>query len=272
VKVVPQALDTLPPPAVEWRRESDNERKQRMERSGVLSPPAAPLPGNEPAAMGAPSTSSWAPQQLLSQAKTQKESSKKSYTYWWGVDLARWNVIKAARDTETLTDGSFGLSFEMTHPNWRILDAQFGFGPKAVFYHGGQYAKLSNSPFQGFGYAKFSSSELGLFASLTDRADETQSDWRGFWSSSFFYLPVRWISAEASSKASMIPRSDTYSRTSLSLPGLGVQMSIGFDWNALAKIEAFAAVQGAWPLQLRSRAGLQMSMALTSPDLFLAGP
>lgn len=267
---MPQALDTLPPPAVEWRRESDNERKQRMERQGVLSPPAAPSKGIEPAAMGASTTS--APERLLSQAKTQKETSKKSYTYWWGVDLARWNAIKAARGTRTVTDGSFGLSLETTHPVWRLLNAQFGFGPKAIFYHGGQYAQLSNSPFQGFGYAKFSSSELGLFAALTDRADETQSDWRGFWSSSFFYLPVRWISAEASSSASMISRSETYSRTSLSLPGLGVQMSIGFDWNSLVKVEVFASVQGAWPLQLRSRAGLQMSMALTSQDFFLAGP
>ncbi|MBM3381241.1 MAG: hypothetical protein FJY29_02255 [Betaproteobacteria bacterium] len=260
---MPQALDSLPPPAVEWRRESDDERRERLEKSGVLNPQVKPAQGSgTPAAPGA-SSSWWTPDKFVADAQEQKKTSQKFYTLWCGVDLARWNPVKSPRDTRNVADGSFGLNFELTHPQWRVLNAQFGFGPKAVFYHGGQYAKLNEPPFSGSGYARFSSGELGIQASLTQRADETQSDWVGLWSWSFYYLPVRFIEAESTSSVSMIPRSDTYSRTALSLPGIGLQTALGFDWNSLLKVDMFAGIQGAWPWQLRSRVGLQFSMALS---------
>lgn len=268
---MPQSVDTLPPPAVEWRRESDNERRERLERSGVLPPETLSNPSND-AFKAKTESPSWAPKELLSQAKEHKESTKKQYIWWWGADLGRWWALKSPRETRTITDGAFGINVELTHPQWMAGNFQFGLGPKAIFYHGGQYAKLQEPGFIGDGYAKFVSSELGLALNFTKHSEELENYLPGFWSMQLFYLPARWIQAEPSTNARMIVRSDTYSRTSLSLPGLGFQLSSGFAWSSMIKVEAFAAVQAAWPLQYRGRAGVQMSMALTSPSLSLVGP
>jgi hypothetical protein len=267
VKIVPQALDSLPPPAVEWRRESDDERRERLERSGVLSPQSKTSQSDGKPSSPETASGSWRAEKFVAAAQAQKNTSKKAYSLWCGMDLARWKAIKSPRGTQTVADGSFGLNFEVTHPQWRIWDAQLGFGPKVVFYHGGQYANLNEPPFSGMGFARFSSGELGLQATFTQRASETQSDWVGLWSWTFYYLPVRYIAAERTSSSRMIPRSDTHSRTALSLPGMGLQTSLGFDWNSIFKVDVFAGVQGAWPWQVRSRVGLQLSMALTQDDM-----
>ncbi|MEN9528860.1 MAG: hypothetical protein RI932_733 [Pseudomonadota bacterium] len=263
---MPQALDSLPPPAVEWRRESDKERQERLERSGVLNPTEKPSQMSGAASPSGSAASSWMPEKFTAEAKAQKSAAKKFYTLWCGVDAARWASLKTPRDTRTVADGSFGLNFELTHAQWRIWNAQLGFGPKAVFYHGGQYAKLNEPPFSGNGYARFSAGEVGLHATLTRRAEESPGEWAGLWSWTFYALPVRFIEAETTSSSSMIPRSDTYSRTSLSLPGFGLQTAFGFDWNSIVKADVFAGVQGAWPWQIRSRFGVQLSMALIHDD------
>jgi len=265
---VPQAMDSLPPPAVEWRRESDDERKARLEKAGVLS--------EQPAAQGRTNSiensqlpaKGWVPQKLNQQAQAQKEQSKKSAVIWWGCDAGRWYSLKSPRDTSTVTDGSFGLSVELTHPGWIVAGAQFGFGPRVVFFNGGQYAKLQDGIFEGTGYADFSASELGAAASLSNRSNESSTDsLSARWSVSALYLPVRWISASGSTVGNMITRSDTHSKTAVNLPGFGVQLSAGFDWNSLLRVEAFSGVQAAWPVQYRLRVGVQTSMGLTSNAL-----
>lgn len=269
---MPQSVDSLPPPAVEWRRESDNERRERLERAGVLNsvPAQSPLAGSKGAGLQDSATA--ATSRFVGQVQEHSEKAKKQYTWWWGVDLARWHPVKSPRETSTFSDGSFGLFVELTHPTWNTGNFQIGFGPKAVFYHGGQYARLDDPLFQGNGYAKFVSSELGLAAQFTRWNDTPHNAAHGFWSTCFYYLPVRWITAEASSSANMIARSDTYSRTSLSLPGVGLQFATGYAWNSFAKAELFAALQGAWPLQFRSRVGIQLSLALTNDEIFFATP
>lgn len=259
---MPQSLDSLPPPAMEWRRESDEERKQRLERAGVIQPP--------PAAAAASSNSSVLldkeanpVERLKQQVAINKEKSRKSYLFWWSADAARWRAVRSPRDTSTMADGSWSLGLELTHPEWILAGAQFSFGPKAVFYNGGQYAKLSDPFFTGNGYANFSVSEFGFSASLTDFLSEPDGAVRFFWTSGVAYAPLRWVIAERTSSAATILRSDTYSKTALNLPGIGLQASIGVDWNSLLKIEAFAGIHGAWPVQIRLRTGVQLSMGLS---------
>ena len=164
---MPQALDSLPPPAVEWRRESDVERRERLERSGVLSPQPKGVKGPGNSSSASSGSGAWAVEKFVAAAQAQRNAAKNSYSLWCGVDLARWHSIKSPFGTSNVTDGSFGLNFEVTHPQWQIMDAQLGFGPKAVFYHGGQYANLNEPPFSGRGFARFSSGEFGLQATLT---------------------------------------------------------------------------------------------------------
>lgn len=209
-------------------------------------------------------------EQLKSQVAKNKEKSKKSYLFWWSADLARWKALRSPRDTSTLADGSYSVSAELTHPDWTFSGFRLSFGPKAYFFNGGQYAKLADRFFTGNGYADFNSSEVGMMASLVRFSDFGSSDLNWLWSLTASYAPVRWVKAFSASSANMIPRSDTWSRTGLNLPGVGFQSGVGFEWNALLRAELFAGVQGAWPWQVRLRTGVQLSMGLPVEEVPLA--
>ncbi|MEY4064222.1 MAG: hypothetical protein RIR26_430 [Pseudomonadota bacterium] len=269
---MPQSLDSLPPPVVEWRRESDGERKARLEKSGVLEPEKVPVetPEAQKRLMQLKAAHS-TPLRLLLESQEQKESAKTSYLIWMGMEFGPWRSLRSPRNTSTVPDGSSGLSLEVTHADWVWKQTQLSFGVRGVFYQGGQYARLKNSIFEGDGFAQFSSSELGPSLAISRMSDQDSSSGRGIWSASFFYTPLRWISAERTSYFGMIDRSDTYSRKSMSLPGLGVQIGAGYEWNALIKTEIFSSVHGAWPLQVRQRYGATLAVALTSKELFPEG-
>lgn len=258
---MPQMPDSLPPPAVEWRRESDEERKQRLERAGVLQPPAAAQSGAEAGKRSLPESTP-AIERFKQQVESFKQKAKKSYLLWWTADMARWSALRSPTNTRTLGDGSYTLGAELTHSDWNIGDSRFSFGPRAFFYNGAQYAKLSDPFFTGDGFATFSSSELGLAANFSYSGDEAESGLRGLWVVGFAYTPVRWVSAETKSSAPMIPRSDTFSRMGINLPGLGFQAEFGADWNSLIRFGVFAGVHGAWPFQVRLRTGVRLSMGM----------
>lgn len=258
---MPQTLDSLPPPAVQWRRESDEERKQRLERAGIVEPhPAPKVRPEEGAAIVVDKTSVVA--RLKEQVVANKEKTKKSFLIWWSADAAKWRALRSPTNTSTLGYGSFSVGAELTHPEWLIGTTVFSFGPRAVFYNGGQYAKLSDPFFEGNGFANFSSSEIGMAATFTRFGDESSYGLRWLGATGIAYTPMRWISAEASNSASMIARSDTWSRTAISLPGLNVQAEVGADWNSLIQAGVFAGVHGAWPFQIRLRTGLRLSMGM----------
>lgn len=260
---MPQGMQDLPPPVIEWRRESDDERRQRLMRSGVL-----PVKQSEASAAvsGAPVNLNPARGDFINEIDNLRMDAAPLSVYWFGVDAARWSSVKSPRGTKTVSNGSFGLSLEITRRNWSWRGAQLGFGPQALFYHGGQFAALSQSSFQGNGYADFSSTETGVFVNLVRRQDSLASRWQNFLSTSVFFLPVRWISAHSKSSGSMIARSDTHSRVALSLPGLGARVGGGTEWGQFVRGEIFYSIQGAWPMQLRSRVGLQISMGLSVKD------
>jgi hypothetical protein len=261
---LPQSPDSLPPPAVEWRRESDAERKQRLERAGVIdSKPAAATfsPKSSP-----PSETVVLPVERLKEQLIQNQQKvKKAYLLWWSADAARWRALRSPRDTSTLADGSWSVGFELTHPDWSTGGMRYSLGPKAFFYNGGQFAKLNDPFFVGDGYADFSASELGLSASFMKIPDFSEGLFAWQWSAAVAYTPVRIITAERTAGAAVIPRSDTASKTALNLPGVGLQLGFGADCSSLFRFEAFAGVHAAWPVQLRLRTGLQISMG-TSVD------
>jgi hypothetical protein len=178
------------------------------------------------------------------------------------ADAAHWRALRSPTNTSTLADGSYSVGSEITHPDWLVGSAIFSFGPKAFFYNGAQYAKLTDPFFKGNGFANFSSSEIGLAANFTRYASESESGLSWLWAAGFAYTPVRWVSAEEKSAAAMIPRSDTYSRTAINLPGLNIQAETGADWNSILQIGLFAGVHGAWPFQIRLRTGLRLSMGM----------
>lgn len=267
---MPQSLDSLPPPVVEWRRESDSERKARLEKAGVLEKEVPESPEVQRRLMWQKASNS-TPLRLLLESKEQKEIAKSSYLFWFGMDFGPWRAMKSPHNTTTVPDGSSGLNFEITHPSWIWMGAQLSAGIKGVFYQGGQYARLKDSIFEGNGYAQYSSTELGPAVSFSRHPAEGTDSGRGLWTVGFFYTPVRWITAERSSLFGMIDRSDTYSRTSLSLPGFGFQLAAGYEWNALVKTELFSSVHGAWPWQLRQRYGVTLAVALASKELFPSG-
>lgn len=257
---MPQGMQDLPPPVIEWRPESYDERRQRLMRSGVL-----PVTQSEASAAvsGAPVNQTPARGNFIDEIDSLRKDAAASSVYWFAVDAARWRSIKSPRGTKTVSNGSFGLSLEITRRNWRWHGAQFGFGPQALFYHGGQFGALSRSLFQGNGYADFSSTEAGVFVNIVRRQDSLTSRWQKLFAASVFYLPVRWISAHSKSSGNMITRSDTHSRVALSLPGLGARVGGGTEWGQFVRGEIFYSIQGAWPIQLRSRVGLQISMGLS---------
>jgi hypothetical protein len=259
---LPQTLDSLPPPSIQWRRESDEERKQRLEGSGVLEAPVSS--NSRPEAAGQPAVGTTSPiGRFRQEALQNKEKSKKSYLLWWSADLARWQALRSPTNTKTLADGSFSVGAEISHPEWLIGTAIFSFGPRAFFYNGAQYAKLVDPFFKGYGFANFSSSEIGMSANYSWYGSETVSGLRWLGAAGFAYTPVRWVSAEEKSSASMIPRSDTWSRIAINLPGLNLQTEIGADWNSLVQVGLFAGVHGAWPFQIRMRTGLRLSMGMS---------
>ncbi|MEN9825687.1 MAG: hypothetical protein RI953_1432 [Pseudomonadota bacterium] len=266
---MPPSLDSLPPPSVEWRRESDEERKQRLEKAGVLqTKPDAGSFSREPSAIKPAGNS--VIEQLKNQVVANKEKAKKSYLLWWSADLAKWKAVRTPRDTSTLADGSYSLSVELTHPNWTFSGFRLSFGPKALFFNGGQYAKTVDPFFSGNGYADFNSSEVGLSAALTNYSEDAVGELNWIWSLAAAYTPVRWVKADRTSSAALISRSDTWSRTALNLPGLGFQLGAGLDWNALAKVEVFAGLHGAWPWQVRLRTGVQLSLGLPLDEVPIA--
>lgn len=262
---MPQGIQDLPPPAVEWRRESDDERRQRLIRSGIV-------PSSEPDARANTETSgssapSAEPQNaLLNEIERTKKNEDRALYVWFGTEAARWTPLRSPKNTSTVSNGSFGLSLELTRTAWRWKKFQIGFGPTVVIFNGGQFANLEASPIQGQGYAEFSSSELGGFVNFVRNGQTGESRWQPTFSLRTSYLPVRMITAESQSFGNMIARSDTYSRNSLSIPGLGLRLAAGIDWGRFLKAEVFYALQGAWPLQLRGRVGIQVSMGLSIQD------
>lgn len=260
---MPQGIQNLPPPAVEWRIESDSERKQRLMRSGVLQkPPDQATPSKDAGTSSPVETFSREINELNRRPDGQKANQSSDLLFWFGLDAARWYALRSPKKTSTVTDGSYALSLEIRRADWSWAGAEVGFGPQAVFYHGGQYAPLTGSPLQGQGYADFSSSELGAFLAATRVFKQSGSGWRNFASIGISYLPVRWISADSNSLTGMIARSDTDSRVALSLPGVGARLALGCDWSRFLKGEVFYSLQGAWPLQLRGRFGVQFSLGL----------
>ena len=266
---LPPSLDSLPPPSVEWRRESDEERKERLENAGVLATkPDTGAPSRDNSVSRTVGNSFV--EQLKNQIAANKEKAKKSYLLWWSGDLAGWKSIRTPRDTSTVADGSYSVSVELTHPDWTFSGLRLSFGPKAFFFNGGQYAKTVDPFFTGNGYADFNSSEFGLCAGLTNYPDNATGEFNWIWSMGTAYAPVRWVKADRTSEAALISRSDTFSRTALNLPGLGFQVGLGFDWNSLVKMEVFAGFHGAWPWQVRLRTGVQLSLGLPLDEVPLA--
>ena len=261
---MPDGIQDLPPPAVEWRRESDDERRQRLMRSGIVQPNG--VSANESSSPDSLAPANARHSTLSNQIEQLRQVSANGLSSWLGLEAARWTAIKSPKKTSTVSDGSFGLNLELTRNSWRWRGFRLGFGPAVVFYHGGQFAELSSSPIRGQGYADFSSSELGAFASFVRIPEVPVSRLQSYTSLSVSYLPVRFISAQSQSLGRMINRSDTYSRTSLSIPGVGLRLAAGMEWGPVVKSEVFYGLQGAWPLQLRSRVGLQVSMGLIVQD------
>lgn len=267
---MPQGIQDLPPPAVEWRRESDDERRQRLIRSGIVQP-NGPVQPDGVSGQGSGLREGVSPVQLqknelFNEIDNLSKSVRQNLHYWFNLEAARWSAMKSPKKTSTVTNGSFGLSVEVSRSAWRWKGFDLGFGPTVVYFNGGQFAELVNSPIQGQGYADFSSCELGGFVNFVRSSEGATSHWHPFFSVTTSYLPVRFITAESQSLGGMNARSDTYSRTSLSLPGLGIRLSVGGELSRFAKGELFYGLQGAWPLQLRSRMGVQISMGLTAPD------
>ncbi|MEY2987407.1 MAG: hypothetical protein RJB13_928 [Pseudomonadota bacterium] len=261
---MPQSIQDVPPPTVEWRRESDDERQQRLMRSGIVQPSVLSEKKGGTAENSTQVRSST--DAFLNEISKLNQSVNQNTHYWFGIDLARWNAVKSPKNTSTVSDGSFGLNIEVTRSDWRWKGFRLGFGPAVVFFNGGQFAELTESPIRGQGYADFSSCEFGGFANFVRIPEVPTSRWQSYYSLTTSYLPVRIITAESQSFGRMNLRSDTYSRTSLSVPGLGLRLSAGMDWSQFVRSEIFYALQGAWPLQLRSRVGLQVSMGLTVQD------
>lgn len=205
-------------------------------------------------------------ERLKQQLIQNQQKAKKSYLLWWSADAARWRALRSPRGTSTLADGSWSLGFELTHSDWSTGGMRYSLGPKAFFYNGGQFAKLNDPFFKGDGYADFSASELGLSASFMQTPEPSDGLLAWQWSAAVAYTPVRIITAERTAGAAVIPRSDTTSKTALNLPGVGLQVGFGADCSSLFRLEAFAGVHAAWPVQVRLRTGLQFSMG-TSVDV-----
>lgn len=258
---MPSTLDSLPPPTVELRRETDEERKNRLERAGVLESSSMPELSTR-AGRANVGGDDGIVERLKRQGKSHSQISRESYFLWWTSDLAWWRALKSPTGTRTLADGAFSLGAELTHPEWTLSAFRLSVGPKIFFYNGAQYARLSDSIFTGNGFAQFNASELGMSATLVDIAQNSTEAFRGFWDIGMSYTPVRWVKAQKTSSAATIQRSDTYSKTALNLPGVGLQIGFGFDWNSMLRVEAFSGVHGAWPPQLRLRTGLQFSMGI----------
>ncbi|MEY3902835.1 MAG: hypothetical protein RL189_2141 [Pseudomonadota bacterium] len=205
-------------------------------------------------------------ERLKEQLKQNQQKANKAYLLWWSADAARWSSLRSPRDTSTLADGSWSVGLELTHSDWSAGGLRYSLGPKAFFYNGGQFAKLTDPFFKGNGYADFSASELGLSASFMQIPDFSDGLFAWQWSAALAYTPVRFINAERTAGASVIPRSDTNTKTALNLPGVGLQIGFGADCSSLFRFEAFAGVHAAWPVQVRLRTGLQISMG-TSVDV-----
>lgn len=204
------------------------------------------------------------------EAENNQKQMNKNFSLWWSADAARWRALRSPRGTSTVADGSYSVGVEVTHPNWLLGKARVSFGPKALFYNGGQYAPLKKSNIGGSGYGDFSVSELGLSSSFHSTGRDVETGGAFYWSGGLAYTPVRWVRALRTSSIPMIDRSDTRTKVALNLPGLLVQAGFGFDWQSLLRAELFAAVHGAWPVQVRLRTGLQLSMGLSIDEQSLS--